>query len=92
MALSTDRPPDVTVEEDAPDSPSVESGELYDGTVRLRVVGDTGLLVEFAKNLRNRPGLRLLRLAKHGNGDMGLWGRSPRTDGLDGRAQDDRWC
>ncbi len=73
VALSTDRPPDVTVEEDAPDSVSVESGELYDGTVRLRVVGDTGLLVEFAKNLRNKPGLRLLRLAKHGNGDMGLW-------------------
>ena len=72
VVLSGVGPLDAGFENELADSEG-ESSELYDGTVWLRVVGDTGLLVEFAKNIRKRPDFRLLRLAKHGNGDMELW-------------------
>ena len=49
--------------------------ELYEGTVRLNVQaqGNMGLMVSFVQALRERPDLRILRMANNRKGGTDIW-------------------
>ena len=51
------------------------SDELYEGTIRLnvKVEGSMGLVVNFVQRLREKPELRLLRLANNREGGVNVW-------------------
>ena len=53
-------------------SPAAAS-DVYKGTVRLRVEGSMGLVVQFNERLNIRPDLNVLRLANNSEGDTEIW-------------------